>query len=82
MLAAIDKNAGGKLLETEKEPNDRTLMLLLNKPMLIKIMVWEMNEKSGNWVASVSPRDTGSPTSAPKSKDVDLDIGLDDDIPF
>ena len=81
MLAAIDKNAGGKLLETEKEPNDRTLMLLLNKPMLIKIMVWEMNEKSGNWVASVSPRDTGSPLPAPKSKDVDSDV-LDDDIPF
>ena len=82
MLAAIDKNAGGKLLETGKEPTERTIQFLLNKPMLIKIMVWEMNDKSGNWVASVSPRDTGSPTSAPKSKDVDLDIGLDDDIPF
>lgn len=82
MLAAIDKNAGGKLLEFDKDPNDRTLMLLLDKPMLIKIMVWEMNDKSGNWVASVSPRDTGTPAPAPKSKDVGLDVGLDDDIPF
>lgn len=62
MLAAIDTNAGGKLIESEEAPNDLDLtMALVNKPMVIKLQVWEMEvegeTRTGNWVCAVSPKD-------------------------
>ncbi|MFA7166292.1 MAG: hypothetical protein WC124_10715 [Desulfoplanes sp.] len=57
MLAAIDGNAGGHLMQSNEEPTDMALMqYLANKPMVIKIMVWEIEGKSGNWISAVSPR--------------------------
>lgn len=55
MLAAIDANAGGKLMAAGTEPSDMDLMMnLCNKPMQIKVGVWDMNDRKGNWVMAVS----------------------------
>jgi len=60
MLAAIDANCGGKIMQLNAEPTDMDLMSnLCNKPMVIKVEVWEMENDqgqpmSGNWVQAVS----------------------------
>lgn len=79
MLAAIDKNAGGKLSKSDTAPTNVTLLQIMNKPMLIKVMVWDMNDRKGNWVAAVSPRSTEEPVPI-QAKPVD-DLA-DDGIPF
>lgn len=62
MLAAIDKNAGGKLFASGEMPTDETLSLnLANKPMVGKLGEWEFTtedgkQMSGNWIKGVSPR--------------------------
>lgn len=63
MLAAIDTNAGGKLLAKAEMPTDESLTACLtNKPMVIRVMVWEMEDRAtgninqGNWVGAVSPK--------------------------
>lgn len=67
MLAAIDANAGGKLIAAGKEPNDASLTAaLVNKPMVIKLQVWEITKEDGttgkgNWVCAVSPRSAAQP---------------------
>ena len=82
MLAAIDKNAGGKLSKFDTAPTNETLLNLMQKPMLIKVMVWEINDKKGNWVAAVSPRSTEEPVPVQvQAKPVD-DDAFDPDIPF
>jgi hypothetical protein len=74
MLLAIDANAGGGLSKL-KEPTDMDLMKnLISKPMAIKVEVWEMNDKSGNWVSAVAP--TGAETKSPAYLDDN------DDVPF
>ena len=77
MLAAIDANAGGNLMRLGKEPNDMELMAnLTNKPMAIKVGVWEINDKKGNWVQAVSSIGAAAqqPVAAPQSDAADLDI--------
>lgn len=65
MLAAIDQNSGGKLMAAGVEPTDEALMLALtNKAMGIKVDVWEIEGKTGNWVKAVAPLKAGS-TPAP-----------------
>ena len=73
MLAAIDTNAGGKLQKLAHEPGDIDLQsALTNKPMLLRLGVWEMEGNngpmSGNWVQQVeSGRSSApAPASAPK----------------
>lgn len=67
MLAAIDANSGGKLMALGREPSDMDLAsCLLNKPMWIKVQVWEMNDKKGNWVSAVSGG-SAAPQSAPQA---------------
>ena len=79
MLAAIDKNAGGKLSKSDSAPTNETLFFLMQKPMLIKVMIWEINDKTGNWVAAVSPRSVEEPVQvAPKA----VSEIIDGDIPF
>jgi len=59
MLAAIATNAGGGLLSVEGKPTDADLSRhLLGKQMLIKVEVWETDDKkkSGNWICAVSPK--------------------------
>jgi len=71
MLAAIDMNAGGKLLAKPVEPTDEMLTsCLTNKPMVIKVMVWDMRDPQtgdiaqGNWVGAVAPK--SAPRSTPE----------------
>lgn len=71
MLAAIDSNAGGKLLAKPIMPTDEAMTLhLTNKPMVVKVMEWKMRdqmtgeEMRGNWVGAVSPKT--NPISTPE----------------
>jgi hypothetical protein len=89
MLAAIDTNAGGKLMQVTGEPSDMDLMSsLVGKMMAIKVMLWEMTkdsgeEMSGNWIAAVAPA-KGAEVSKPveKTAPAQESESLDDDIPF
>jgi hypothetical protein len=82
MLAAIDKNAGGKLFAKGTEPTDNDLMQhLLSAPMTLLLKVWAMDDlvtgetKKGNWIAAVSP---SNKVATPKP----AETNFDDDIPF
>jgi hypothetical protein len=90
MLAAIDANAGGKLMQVTGEPSDIDLMsALVGKMMAIKCMIWEMEDsatgekRSGNWIAAVAPskgaevKNPESVQPAPAAADIS-----DEDIPF
>jgi len=90
MLAAIDTNAGGKLVALGREPTDTDLMsALMGKIMAIKVMVWEMEldggeTKRGNWISAVAPykgkiEQAPAPRPAPAPEPIDDDI---DSIPF
>lgn len=91
MLAAIASNAGGGLFTSmeqrqENMPSDMSLAQLCNRPMVLKMGVWELEDKSksGNWVQAVSPAKAGTtapapaPAPAPATK-VEDDL---DSIPF
>lgn len=96
MLAAIDANAGGKLMASGEQPDDAALMkALLAKPMVLKLMQWKMEardtndgvERSGNWVSAVSPRNKKAAEKKPEPKqeaerpgDVDSGDVGEDDI--
>ena len=61
MLAAIDANAGGKLMALGKEPSDMDLATsLTNKPMKLKLAIWATDNETtgekitGNWVQAVA----------------------------
>ena len=79
MLAAIDTNAGGHLMAAGVDPTDQSLTQhLVGKPMLLKLGVWEINDKSGNWVQAVSPKaGTAPPATAAPAANI-----VDDDVPF
>lgn len=89
MLAAIDANAGGKLMQVTGEPSDMDLMgALVGKMMAIKCMVWEMKDqatgeaRSGNWIAAVAPA-KGAEISSPVAKSEPVEaVDTDEDIPF
>lgn len=62
MLAAIDANAGGKLAKLKEAPEDMDLMTaLVGKAMAIKVKIWDMNGKTGNWISAVSPAKPQAP---------------------
>jgi hypothetical protein len=84
LLAAIDFNAGGKLMASGKAPTDDALgMALMNKPMSIKVMLWEIDGKTGNWISAVGPRGGKSATPTPAPKPVPIrTVVEDDDAPF
>jgi len=83
MLAAIDTNAGGKLLASGEEPTDESLTrCLVNKPMVLKLLVWEMEgndgqPRSGNWVSAVSPRKKVKAPIQEAVQDEEFDDGID-----
>jgi hypothetical protein len=96
MLAAIDANCGGKLMQLQGVPTDADLMgALAGKMLAIKLQVWKMTnngeEKSGNWVSAVAPA-KGAPAPSPAAQP-QVQQGApvaappafspsDDDIPF
>jgi hypothetical protein len=93
MLAAIDVNAGGKLMKANEEPTDKSLTIaLVNKPMVLKLMVWETEKEdgskiNGNWVAAVSPRKGSTPVEQvaqpePEPAPAPVEDEFEDDVPF
>ena len=83
MLAAIDFNAGGKLLASGQAPDDVNLMVALSmKQMVLKLAVWDMNDKKGNWVTSVGAKGSSVPQAAPAPVVAPNAGGFPDDIPF
>jgi len=99
MLAAIASNSGGGLFNSmqqrgEDRPSDISLAQLCNRPMVLKLGVWELDDKSksGNWVQAVAPAKSGAaqqaapapapapaPQPAPTPSAHDFD---DESIPF
>jgi hypothetical protein len=93
MFAAIDKNCGGKLLSTDDEPNDERLgTCLVNKPMMVEIMVWEMTtddnkQMRGNWIRKVSAKNgsvaaTPAPAGRMVPKPAPTATAVSNDVPF
>lgn len=73
MLATIDANAKGKLMQSGDAPTDDSLALaLVDAKMVIKVMLWEMDDREnygekirGNWVSAVKPKDAETKTGEP-----------------
>jgi len=71
MLAAIDANAGGKLMQLAGEPTDMDLAYICNNPMEIRVRIWSMEDenggpdRTGNWVEAVSSLGSAAPSPAP-----------------
>lgn len=87
MLAAIDANAGGKLMASGKEPTDFAIAsALANRPMILLLRVWESEDKqkTGNYVAGVFSRQQTKASTAPKQSAPSSEppMDFDDDIPF
>jgi hypothetical protein len=64
MLATIDANAKGRLMQSGDAPTDDSLALaLVDAKMVIKCMLWEVEDRQsgdtirGNWVSAVKPKD-------------------------
>jgi hypothetical protein len=72
MLAAIDTNAGGKLLAKGGKPTDTDLQSsLMGKPMILRLGVYDMpgndgGRITGNWVQQVAAKSGGNVQEAPK----------------
>lgn len=92
MLAAIDQNAGGKLIAAGVQPDDASLTKnLVNCQMVLMLQVWELEingeERKGNWISAVSPKKNSTPSTAqppthapePAKEQDDFE---DEDIPF
>ena len=87
MLAAIDANAGGKLMASGKEPTDFAIAsALANRPMILLLRVWESEDKqkTGNYVAGVFSRKQTKAAPAPKQSAPSNEPPMDfsDDVPF
>lgn len=95
MLLAIDTNAGGKIVALGRDPQEIDFATLLtNKPMIIRVEVWETEDKSksGNWINGVFNRAATQPSVAqakPKPQQQqqvpqyqEPDLGFDEDIGF
>ena len=86
MLAAIDANAGGKLMGRGEAPDDQSLtQCLVGKPMMLRLGLWEINGKSGNWVQAVAPKAGAqqSPHQAPGAQQAPQQAPVEDeDVPF
>lgn len=92
MLAAIDANAGGELMQVQGRPSDEDLQrCLMNKMMVVKLKLWEMEgsngeKMSGNWVCAVSPKSKGVSEGPVQTQsgggNPNAVRDLDDSIPF
>jgi len=94
MLAAIDANCGGKLSKLTETPEDMHLMTaLVGKPMAVKVQIWDMNGKTGNWISAVAPAKQQAPQAqvaqvqAQTQRKAPAPVApvydpLDDEIPF
>lgn len=64
MLATIDANAKGRLMQSGDAPTDDSLALaLVDARMVIKCMEWQIDPRDGsdvirgNWISAVKPKD-------------------------
>lgn len=64
MLATIDANAKGRLMQSPDAPTDDSLALaLVDARMVIKCMEWSIEDRAtgemirGNWISAVKPKD-------------------------
>lgn len=67
MLATIDANAKGRLMQSGDAPTDDSLALaLVDARMVIKCMEWQINDAGtgetirGNWISAVKPKDAAT----------------------
>lgn len=83
MLAAIDANAGGKLMQIQREPSDAELtQFLVGKQMMLRLGLWEINDKRGNWVSAVAPKTGGAAPAAQPAAPATAGGIFDANIPF
>lgn len=90
LLAAIDTNAGGKLLKIDGKPTDDQLALALtNKQMTLRLGVWAMDgdngPMTGNWIQAVGDKTKPVSEAAakkPAQRQAAFIDDLDDDVPF
>lgn len=96
MLATIDANAKGRLMQSNDAPTDDSLALALQgAEMVIKCMVWSIDDSStgdtitGNWVSAVKPKTAELHVSDEKPKSKPSGGGgrpsggvMDDEIPW
>lgn len=96
MLATIDANAKGRLMQSADTPTDDSLSLaLVDARAVIKVMEWSIDPKDGtdmirgNWISAVKPKD--AETSVGKAREVKAKpaasgggggFDLDDEVPF
>lgn len=92
MLATIDLNAKGRLMKSNDMPTDDELALaLVDAEMVIKCMVWEIDDRAkgevitGNWISAIKGKDAELTIGEPMKKSEStggggLDLG--DEIPF
>jgi len=82
MLAAIDFNAGGKLIAANREPTDMDLMQnLANKIMFVRQRIWgNEGKKQGNRIDAVQGKNTvQTKTSAPVSQQQEPTLAQEDE---
>lgn len=98
MLAAIDTNAGGKLLKVGGKPSDDQLAIALtNRQMTLRLGVWAMQgdngPMTGNWIQMVADKTkpvsegVSKPARQTRSNEQTRSFSgfaddLDDDVPF
>lgn len=80
MLATIDANAKGRLMQSTDAPTDDSLSLaLVDARMVVKVMEWSIDPRDGtdiirgNWISAVKPKD--AETSIGKALDVKSSSG-------
>lgn len=81
MLLNIDFNAKGKLSTLTEMPTTEDLQKsLCNKPMIINVQVWEIEDKKGNWISSVKPKNGNDPSHVAKKVEpvVEVEVDLDE----
>lgn len=77
MFAAIDSNFGGHIVKLDMKPTTEDMGIYwLNKPIALKLGVWDIDGKTGNWVQAVAPVNKPQPQAEPQSG------VIPDDIPF
>lgn len=95
MLAAIDRNCGGRLAGLAGRPSDEQLTAALcNRPMTVRVLVWKVkgdrgDDLTGNWISAVGaarelPRVASGGVPQPtqsRGPAADL-VDYDDEIPF
>jgi hypothetical protein len=67
MLATIDGHARGKLVRATGRPtSDDMAMALVDAKMVIKVMLWELNDGArGNWVSAIKGKDAETSEGEP-----------------